>query len=235
VPSSAVRTVFVPGLLCSARLYEPLLPTAWAHGPVTVADTRRDDSIAGMAARLLEDAPSTFVLVGVSMGGYVALEVVRRAPDRVAGLALLSTSARPDSTEQLASRARQSDLVRAGQFDALVEGAFDLLPEAGHVDDVRLRTQWRTMAHDVGAEAFLRQQQAVMDRADARPGLGAIACPTSVIHGSGDRLITPDHAEETAAAVPDATLTLVANAGHLLVQEQPVATAQALEALLTRL
>lgn len=85
-----LHTVFIPGLLCSARLYDPVLPTAWAHGAVTVADSRRDNTIHGMAARLLDDAPERFVLVGLSMGGYVAHEVMRQAPDRVIGLALIA-------------------------------------------------------------------------------------------------------------------------------------------------
>jgi len=112
-----LHTVFIPGLLCSARLYDPVLPTAWAHGAVTVADSRRDDTIHAMAARLLDDAPERFVLVGLSMGGYVAHEVMRLAPERVSGLALISTSARPDSAEQLENRQGQRQAVLDGRFD----------------------------------------------------------------------------------------------------------------------
>src|SRR5664279_5759606 len=96
-----LHTVFIPGLLCSARLYDPLLPAAWAHGAVTVADTRRDDTIHAMGARLLHDAPERFVLVGLSMGGYVAHEVMRQAPERVSGLALIGPSPRPAYARQL--------------------------------------------------------------------------------------------------------------------------------------
>jgi len=98
----------VPPLLCSARVYESVLDTVWSYGAVTIADTVRDDTIAGMATRLLRDASGRFVLLGTSMGGYVALEVVRQAPGRVAGLALVSTSARADSQDQVAARGRQA-------------------------------------------------------------------------------------------------------------------------------
>ena len=72
-----VHTIMVPGLACSARLYSTILPTVWAHGAVTVADNRRDDTMSAMAQRLLADAPARFALVGLSLGGYVALEVIR--------------------------------------------------------------------------------------------------------------------------------------------------------------
>jgi pimeloyl-ACP methyl ester carboxylesterase len=229
-----LHTVFIPGLLCSARLYDPILPTAWAYGAVTVADSRRDDTIHGMAARLLDDAPERFVLVGLSMGGYVAHEVMRQAPERVSGLALISTSARPDSAEQLENRQGQRQAVLDGGFDELVEAVFPVLPDPANAADEELRAAWRLMAHEVGAEAFLSQLDAVIARPDSRPGLAAITCPTAVIHGTGDRLITPDNAAETADAIPGAVLTLVDRAGHMLPKEQPAAAQAALAALLDR-
>ena len=232
--SPRLHTVLIPGLLCSARLYSPVLPTAGAYGAVTVADNRRDDTIRGMAARVLDDAPERFVLVGLSMGGYVAHEVVRQAPERVSGLVLISTSARPDTAEQLASRQRQRQTVLDGGFDDLVEAVFPVLPNVANVADEDLSAGWRLMANEVGAEAFLRQLDAVMARPDSRPGLAAVTCPTAVIHGTGDRLITPDNAVETAHAIPGALLTLIDGAGHMLPQEQPTAAQTALAALLDR-
>ena len=118
-----VHTILVPGLLCSPRLYAPVLPALWRCGAVTVADTRRDRSIPAIAARLLAEAPERFALAGLSMGGYVALEVVRQAPERVAALALLSTSARPDTPEQTAVRREQLAMVAEGRFDEVVTPA----------------------------------------------------------------------------------------------------------------
>jgi pimeloyl-ACP methyl ester carboxylesterase len=232
--SPGLHTVFIPGLLCSARLYDPVLPTAWAYGAVTVADNRRDDTIGGIAARLLDDAPESFVLVGLSMGGYVAHEVVRQAPERVSGLVLISTSARPDTAEQREGRQRQRQAVLNGGFDELVEAVFPVLPDPANVADERLLAGWRLMAGEVGAEAFLCQLDAVMARPDSLPGLAVVTCPTAVIHGTGDRLITPDNAFETAGAIHGAVLTLVDRAGHMLPQEQPTAAQAAIAALLDR-
>src|SRR5579883_3245029 len=90
-------TVLVPGLNCSARLYAPQIPALWRFGPVTVADHTRDDSMPAIAARILASAPPRFALAGLSMGGYIAFEIMRQAPQRVLRLALMDTSARPDT------------------------------------------------------------------------------------------------------------------------------------------
>ena len=152
--NGGVHTILVPPLLCSALVYEPIIDVAWARGSVAVADTRHDDTIAGMAARLLLDAPEEFTLLGTSMGGYVALEVIRQAPHRVQALALVSTSARADTPEQRASRDQQSRLVEAGQFDSLVDAAFHGLVAEQHENDTALLESWRVLARTVGAQVF---------------------------------------------------------------------------------
>jgi pimeloyl-ACP methyl ester carboxylesterase len=229
----SIHTVLVPALLCSPRLYEPVLPTLWSFGATTVADTRRDDSVAEMAQRLLTTAGGPFVLIGVSMGGYIALEVVRQAPERVLGLALLSTSARPDMPDQTAARREQIGMVRAGRFDELVEAAFPLLVDVDNADDDRLRSTWRTMATEVGPEAFFHQQEAVIGRTDSRPILPMIHCPTLVIHGTGDQLIDPENGHELAQHIPGAHLELLDDCGHSPTLERSGATAEALASLLT--
>ena len=217
---SCVHTVLVPPLLCSSRVYASVLDTVWSHGSVTVADTLHDDTIAGLAARLLRDAPDRFALLGTSMGGYVALEAVRQAPERVVGLALVSTSAPAASDEQLAARARQSLLVEQGHFDQLVDAAFRGVVAERHESDAELLDAWRGMAATVGPAHFLRQQAATMTRSDSRGVLAGIACPTFVVHGAEDRLIPVAAGEEIAAAVPGATLRLIEEAGHFLFLEQ---------------
>ncbi|MFI5060097.1 MAG: alpha/beta fold hydrolase [Actinomycetales bacterium] len=220
-----METILVPPLLCSSRVYESVLDTVWSHGSVTIADTLHDDTIAGMAARLLQDAPDRFALLGTSMGGYVALEVMRQAPERVTGLALVSTSAEADSGEQFAARTRQSQLVEDGHFDALVYAAFPGVVAERNESDPDLLRAWRSMAATVGPHGFLRQQSAVMARADSRDLLAGIACPTFVIHGAEDRLIPVEVGRKIAAAVPNATLRLVEEAGHFLFFERPDETA----------
>lgn len=226
------HTVLIPGLLCSARLYEQLLPPVWSYGAVTIADNRRDSTVTAMAQRLLAAAPDRFALAGLSMGGYVALEVMRLDPDRVTGLALISTSARPDSPEQVASRREQARAVSAGRFDELVDAVYPVLVDAGNITRKDLADFWRTMAHEIGPDAFLTQLAAVMTRPDSRPDLASIRCPTAVVHGTGDQLIAPENAVEIADSVPDAQLTLVPEAGHMIAQEQPNAVAAAVGKLL---
>lgn len=218
---SGVEIVLVPPLLCSPSVYAPILDTAWGYGSVTLADTLHLDSIAGMAARILQEASGRFALLGTSMGGYVALEVMRQAPGRVAGVALVSTSARADTDEQLAARRRQSQLVEEGHFDELVAAAFPGVVAPRNEADPALLQAWRSAAAAVGPDAFLRQQAAVMARSDSRDLLAGIQCPTFVVHGTEDRLIPPAAGEEMAAAIPTATLRLVDHAGHFLLLEQP--------------
>lgn len=232
--TSSLHTVMVPGLLCSSRLYAPLLPTAWSHGPVTIADNRRESTMTALAERVLAAAPERFLLVGLSMGGYVALEVMRLAADRVSALALISTSARPDSPEQVASRLEQRRAVEAGRYDELADLAFPVIVDPGHLGRDDLRATWRAMVREVGAEGFLRQLEATMGRPDSRPDLVGIRCPVAVLHGDGDQLIAPDNGVELADGILGAELTLVEGGGHMLPHEQPVATSAALEDLYGR-
>jgi pimeloyl-ACP methyl ester carboxylesterase len=228
-----VQTILVPPLLCSPLVYRPILDAAWRRGSVLVADTGHDDGIADMAARLLREAAGEFVLLGTSMGGYVALEVLRQAPRRVRALALISTSARADTPEQLAAREQQSRLVEAGDFERLVDLAFPGLVAPQHQGDPTLLADWRALALAVGAPAFLRQQRAVMDRADARELLSGIGCPTVVLHGADDRLIPLELGAELSSAIPGAELVTIEDAGHLAFLEQPEAMASVVADFLT--
>jgi pimeloyl-ACP methyl ester carboxylesterase len=227
-----VETILIPPLLCSSRVYGPVLDTVWSHGSVTIADTLHDDTLAGMAGRLLAGAPERFALLGTSMGGYVALEVMRQAPQRVAALALVSTSARADSPEQLSARRRQSQLVEEGRFDGLVDAAFRGVVAERNESDPELLRVWRGMAATVGPQGFLRQQAAVMARADSRDLLAGVACPTVVIHGAEDRLIPVTAGAELAAGIPGASLHLIEEAGHFLLLERPDAAAAAVDEFL---
>ena len=117
-------TVLVPGLNCSARLYAEQVPALWRFGPVTVADHTRDDSMMAIASRILAAAPPRFALAGLSMGGYIALEIVRLAPQRVAKLALLDTSSRAETAEQTESRRPLIELAQTGRFAEVPELSF---------------------------------------------------------------------------------------------------------------
>ena len=230
----SIHTVAIPGLCCSARLYEPVLPNLWTHGAVTIADTRRDRSLRGIAERLLSDAPSRFALAGISMGGYVALEVMRHAPERVLAIALISTSARADAPDQAAARRVLLARVKAGGFEEVVSSAFPVLVDPRNRENTDLAAFWNDMAHEVGPAVFSRQLRAVVERGDSRRVLPQIACPAAVIHGAGDRLIPVEHGEEMAEAIGGAAFTVVEGGGHMVMQEQSNVVSAALDSLLER-
>src|SRR5579864_5611285 len=220
-PADALPTVLIPGLLCTPRLYAEQLSALWRFGPVTVADHTRDDSVAGIARRLLAAAPPRFVLIGLSMGGYTAFEVMRAAPDRVVRLALLDTSARPDLPEQGERRRALIALAREGRFAEVIEPLFLSWVHPSRRTDAALRGIVHGMAEDTGSQAFVRQITAIMTRPDSRPGLAAIRCPTLVLVGDKDEATSPDRAAEIADGIPGARLVTVPNCGHLSTLERP--------------
>jgi pimeloyl-ACP methyl ester carboxylesterase len=226
--TESLPSVLIPGLVCTPRLFKEQIPALWQFGPVTVADHTRDDSMSGIAQRILSQAPPRFALVGLSMGGYVAFEVLRQAPDRVAKLALLDTTARPDTPEQTEARKLQVEMARNGRFGEIVRLLFPRFVAVAHHGDRELKRIVRTMADDTGADTFVRQQTAIMSRVDSRPSLAAIACPTLVLVGEQDALTSPDRAAEMAAAIPSARHIVVPDCGHLSTLEQPDAVTAAL-------
>ncbi|WP_186400045.1 alpha/beta fold hydrolase [Stappia sp. P2PMeth1] len=214
--------VLVPGLLCTEALYAPQIgELAGAGAAISIADHRQDDTIAAIATRLLAAAPPRFVLAGLSMGGYIAMEVMRRAPDRVTRLMLLDTSARPDSAEQTANRRRLMALADSGRFDQVTPALFPLFVHEDRQEDAALREIVTQMATATGPQAFIRQQSAILGRPDSRPFLAAIACPTTIVVGDGDRLTPPELAREMRELIPGGRLEVVAGAGHLPTLEAP--------------
>ena len=220
--------MLIPGLLASARMYAAQVPQLWRAGPVMIADHTRDDSMSGIARRILCAAPARFALVGLSMGGYIAFEVLRQAPQRIAKVALLDTSARADAPEQTAMRRAQMTLASQGRLAEVVEQQFPRLVQRARRADVELRQLFDLMAQEVGAAGFIRQQTAILGRADSRPTLANISCPTLVLVGEGDELTPPELAAEIAAGIPGARLTTVPQCGHMSTLEQPDEVTRAL-------
>jgi pimeloyl-ACP methyl ester carboxylesterase len=225
---SQVPTVLVPSLLGSPRLYAEQLPALWRLGPVSVASHHHDESMAAIADRILATAPPQFALVGLSLGGYIAFEIMRQASHRVTRLALLDTTARSDTTQQTRRRQDQIALAQRGQFADVVDVLYRHWVRDARRDDLALQRVILQMADETGPEAFIRQQSAIMNRSDSRPGLAAIDCPTLVVVGANDEITTPEHAREIADRVPRAQLVVIPECGHLSALEQPAAVTQAL-------
>jgi pimeloyl-ACP methyl ester carboxylesterase len=226
--SDPLPIILVAGLNCSARLYAEQIPALWPFGAVTVADHRRDDTMAAMARRILAGAPERFALAGLSMGGYIAFEVMRQAPRRVAKLALLDTGPGAETPERTAARKPLMELARQGRMAEITADQFPLLVHRSRHGDAALKAIVRAMNEETGAEAYLRQQQAIMSRPDSRPGLAAIACPTLVLVGDDDQLTPPALAREMAAGIRGARLVTIPQCGHLSTLERPQAVNEAL-------
>ena len=219
--SDALPIVCIPGLACSARLYQEQIPALWTAGPVTVARPTQHDQIGAIARSILEAAPERFALVGLSMGGYVSFEILRQAPKRVAKLALLDTSARADTPQQSENRRTQIRLAATMPAREIADALFPRLVHRSRHGDERLRGTFRLMAEEVGTAAYARQQAAIIGRPDSRSTLAAIRCPTLVVVGDGDELTPPPVAAEIANGIPGARLVIVADCGHACTLERP--------------
>lgn len=220
--------LLVPGLNATARVFAELVPALWPAGPVTVANHTQGAGIEGIAAQILAAAPPRFGLLGFSMGGYLAFEMLRQAPERVLRLCLLDTSARPDTPEATARRQARIAMAEAGRFRETIEEGFEMTVHADHLGREDLRAVSREMALETGPEVFIRQQQAIIGRPDSRGLLAGITVPTRVIVGDADQITPPEVAREMAGAIPGAALTIIARAGHMAILEQPEATIAAI-------
>jgi pimeloyl-ACP methyl ester carboxylesterase len=220
--------LLVPGLVSSPRIFAPLVPALWRYGPVTVANHVRDDNMGAIARRILAEAPPRFALAGHSMGGYIAFEIMRQAPQRVMRLALINTQARPDTPEISERRRGQIARAKAGEFHAILDELFPLFVHPSRRDNPDLRKLVHDMGDDMGADAFVRQQTAVIGRADSRPTLAGISCPTLVLTSDEDHTIPNKLSIEIAGGIPGAKLTITPDCGHLSQVEQPQATSDAL-------
>jgi pimeloyl-ACP methyl ester carboxylesterase len=229
----AATPVFIlPGLLEDADAFQHQLEHLREFTPCTVADLTRADSIAALASQALEQAPpGPFALAGHSMGGYVALEIMRQAPERVARLALLNTHARPDSPEATENRKRLMALAEK-DFPAVITTLIPKLMTAEHLQDSEMSGTVSEMALSVGKDAFLRQERAIIRRVDSRPHLPKIQCKTLVLAARDDALMPVELLEELARGIPQATLAIVEDSGHMACLEQPERVTELLRAWL---
>lgn len=224
--------LLLPGLLNDAQLWTAQIDALDDIAQCHVADLTRDDSVAAMATRALVNAPPRFALAALSMGGYVAFEILRQAPERVTRLALLDTSATPDTSDRAAQRRAAMDSLRLGRFMGVTGRLLPQLVHPAHVDGA-VGTAVRAMAARVGGDAFLRQQQAILDRPDSTPLLPMIAVPTLVAVGDSDRLTPPSDAHLMRDCIPNAAFHCFPECGHLPPMEAPEETSLVLRRWLT--
>jgi pimeloyl-ACP methyl ester carboxylesterase len=228
MPGTIMRFVkqpllLVPGLLCDRALWAPQVEALSEIADIRIAQVSQQDTLREMAESALRDAPSArFALAGLSMGGYVCMEILRQAPHRVTRLALLDTRARPDDPEETL---RRHELMRLAQtargFTPVTNRMLPLLVHPARVKDEALVRTIREMADRIGVEGYLRQQQAIIARPDSRLDLRKVRVLTLVLCGRQDAITPLDMHEEMASIIPGAKLVVIEDCGHLSTLERP--------------
>jgi pimeloyl-ACP methyl ester carboxylesterase len=201
-----IPLLLLPGLLCDGVLFAPQAAALADIADPAVCDLTRDDSLRAMAGRVLADAPPRFALAGLSMGGYLAQEVMRQAPERVLRLALLDTSARADTPERLQQRYEFIAMAQQGEFKGITPRLLPVYLHPEHLADPRLTAIVLGMAERIGRDAYLRQTAAIMMRPDSRESLRRIGVPTLVVCGREDQATPLRLHEEIAGLIPRARL-----------------------------
>ncbi len=225
---NSLPVVLVPGLACSPRIYEPQIPSLWRQGAVFVANHARGGDMATIARRILAEAPLRFSLAGHSMGGYIIFEMFRQAPERIARLAFLNTSARPEAPEVSEKRRAMIAEVKQGGYRTVMDRLFANFVHPALARDEQLHRIVLDMADDVGPDAFVWQLEAITGRIDSRPTLAQIKCPTLVLTSDTDNMMPPDASSEIASGIPGAKLVNIQDCGHLTQLEKPQAVTDAL-------
>lgn len=232
--NARIPLLLIPGLLNDARLWRHQLAALADVADISVPDHTRHDELYELGRTLLAEAPPRFAVAGLSMGGYIAFELLRQAPERITHLALINTAAQPDPPEKVQRRLDFMALATRGRFRGVSHALLPFLIDHSRLDDAEPAATVMAMARDAGAEVFLRQQRAIIDRPDSRPLLASIRCPTLVIGGRNDQLTPPPCQQEIAAAVPGARLLMLERCGHLAPLEEPEVVNTELRAWLAR-
>ena len=230
---SAATPIFVPGLLCTEILFQQ--QRAALGRDDRLADTTKHDSITAMAAAALALVDGPIVPIGLSMGGYVAQEMARQAPDRVVGMALLSTNCRADTAEQTSQREAAIKLAAHKGFQGVTRHLLPRLLSDPAQQDKALVDAVLTMARDIGRHVFADQQRAIMGRRAQHDTLAGFDAPLLVLCGKLDVLTPPELSVEMASLAPNADLCLLDGVGHLSSMEAPDAVTEALRGLLAKI
>lgn len=222
--------LLVPGMMCDARVFGPQINDLSRDFTLQVAQVSQQDSIREMAAEALHHAPSRFALCGLSMGGIVAMEILRRAPERVTRICLISTTPLAETPEQAVWREPQIVKAQAGKLQDAMDEA--LSPD-NFFDGPRkeaVLALLRTMGQEIGAKTFVRQSRALQKRPDAQKQLRMLRAPSLVLCGEHDKLTPVKRHSFMAELIPYAELAVIDDAGHIPTLETPEKVTMALRA-----
>ena len=228
------KLVFVPGLLCTDALFQPQIDALSASHSIHIAQTTDCETIDQMVEYMLDSVSGEIIVVGLSMGGYVAQEAARIAPDRISAIALLSTSAQPDDEARKRQRHELIKLSEIGRFKGVTPRLLPRFLSAEALEDKAMCQTVMDMAAEIGQKHFTSQQYAIMARRDQRPYLPSFHKPSLVLCGMADELTPPQLSEEMAGLLPRAELVLLDKIGHLSSLEAPEEVTQAIIRLIIR-
>lgn len=225
----STNLVLLPGMMCDARIWRPQEAVLRDECRVWHGDICQHQDVAALAARVLANSPASFALAGLSMGGIVAMEMWRQAPERIERLALIDTNFRADTAERRTMRDRQIVEAQRGSLRRVLKD--EMKPNylaTCHRSNHGLLDEILAMGIHLGSDVFVRQSRALRDRPDSRATLATISCPTLVLCGAEDSLCSPDLHREMAGMIPRAALAILRDCGHLATLEQPRAVTAAM-------
>jgi pimeloyl-ACP methyl ester carboxylesterase len=226
--------VLIPGLINTRRVFQHQIEALSDIADCIVPEPWHHDTIGAMAEAALAMAPPTFALAGFSMGGYVAFEILRRAAHRVERLALIDTQAVPDSPESTKRRRALLDQAKIGRFKGVQRTLLPQLVHSRHIDDATISQPIFEMAQEIGADGFMNEQRAIIDRADSRHLLVDIDVPTVVVVGRQDQVTPLPRSQEMAADIANSRLVVLEECGHMSPLERPVEVTDALRRWLSQ-
>ncbi len=226
---SSETLVMIPPLLCDARIFEAQIATLSRRQAVMITPATCGERMEEIASQILTWAPARFALMGMGLGGMIAIEILRRAPERVTRVALVSTSAQADTPEAAAARETQIIAARAGRWEDVLRHEINSTWMAPGTDRVALVRDLTQMGQDLGPEAYIRQARALQRRKDQQATLRQITQPAAVICGRHDGQYHLKRHEFMAEMIPYAQLDVIEGAGYLPSLEAPDAMTDALE------
>ena len=224
--------ILLPGMMCDARLFAPQIAVLQDSMRISVPLPVSAPNMAQLAAEVLADAPDRFALGGVSMGGILAMEIIRQAAQRVTHLALIDTNPFAERDEVKARRTSQMDAVRDGRLAAVMRDEMKPSYFTHRGENADLLDLTMAMATDLGPDAFIAQSLALRDRPDYEATLRHVTCSTLILCGRHDQLCPVERHEAMKAMIPHARLCIVEEAGHLPTIETPGIVTTALQELL---